>query len=414
LTVSAAYRAQLRRLLLALPLMIAAAVDAQADAITDRNTRANGLVVEAKLGTPPAIRVLAVAHTAAYEAVDALARHEPAHPTPSHRPAGAAVDAAIAAAHRVALMKLLAAQQASIEAAYKSALAQIEDGPARRAGIEAGERAAARVLAKRAEEMPAASAIYRPHAAAGTWVPTAEPAAVQWSQRQPWLMKHAAQFRPGPPPALNSDAWARDYNEVKAIGARASKLRSAEQTEIARFWEYSLPSIYYGVVGSVAQMPGRDVMRNARLFAAVAQAMDDAMISVFEAKYQYVFWRPVTAIRNGDLDGNDATERGASWSSLSESPLHPEYPSAHSILAAAVGTVLAGEIGTGPAPVLTTTSPTAKGVVRHWTGIEDFIVEVARARVYEVIHYCTSTEVGIEMGRSISRLAVAGLLASRP
>ena len=245
-------------------------------------------------------------------------------------------------------------------------------------------------------------------------MPTAEPAAVQWPQRKPWLLKNAAEVRPGPPPALNSDAWARDYNEVKAIGARASKLRSTEQTEIARFWEYSLPPIYFGVVRSVAQMPGRDVMRNARLFAAVAQAMDDAMISVFEAKYHYLFWRPVTAIRNGDLDGNDATEREASWSSLSESPLHPEYPSAHSILAAAVGTVLAAEIGDGPAPVLTTTSPTAKGVVRRWTTVEDFIDEVAWARVYEGIHFRTSTEVGVEMGRSIGRRAVAALLESQP
>lgn len=411
---SNALRIQWRGILPTLSLLLAVAFDAHADALIDWNTRANDLVVEAKLGTPPAIRVLAATHTAAYEAVDAPALHDLAHRTPSRRPPSAAVDAAIAAAHRVTLLKLLPGQQASIEAAYQSALAQIDDGPARRAGIEAGEQAAAHVLARRADEMAPATAPHRPHAAAGAYVPTAEPAAVQWPQRRPWLLKNAAEVRPGPPPALNSDAWARDYNEVKEIGARASKLRSTEQTEIARFWEYSLPPIYFGVVRSVAQMPGRDVMRNARLFAAVAQAMDDAMISVFEAKYHYLFWRPVTAIRNGDLDGNDATEREASWSSLSESPLHPEYPSAHSILAAAVGTVLAGEIGDGPAPVLTTTSPTAKGVVRRWTSVEDFIDEVAWARVYEGIHFRTSTEVGVEMGRSIGRRAVAALLESQP
>ncbi len=411
---SIALRAQSRRILLALPLLIAAAFDARADAITDWNTRTNDLVAEAKLGTPPAIRVLAVAHTAAYEAVGAIAVSALADLQQSQDMRSAAVEAAIAAAHRAALTKLLPAQQASIEAAYKSALAQIEQGPARQAGIEAGEQAAAHVLARRADEMTSKAAIYRPHAAPGAWVPTTEPAAVQWPQRKPWLLKSATEVRPDPPPALNSDAWARDYNEVKAIGGRVSTLRSAEQTEIARFWEYSLPSIYYGVVRSVAQMPGRDVAQNARLFAAVAQAMDDAMISVFEAKYHYVFWRPATAIRNGDLDGNDSTERDASWSSLSEAPLHPEYPSAHSILAAAVGTVLAAETGGDPTLVLTTTSPTAKGLVRRWTSIDEFVSEVARARVYEGIHYRTSTEAGIEMGRRIGRLAVAALLSSRP
>ncbi len=411
---STARHTKLRHVLPALSLLLAVAFDAHADAVIDWNTKANDIIVEAKLGTPPAIRVLAVAHTAAHEAVDALARQDPVRRTQPHRIPAAAADAAVAAAHRLTLTRLLPAQQASIEAAYGSALMQIEDGPARRAGIDAGERAAANVLARRADDMTSKAAIYRPHAAPGAWVPTAEPAAVQWPRRRPWLLGSAAEVRPDPPPALNSDAWARDYNEVKAIGSKASTLRSAEQTEIARFWEYSLPSIYYGVVRSVAQLPGRDVAQNARLFAAVAQAMDDAMISVFEAKYDYLFWRPATAIRNGDLDGNDATERDASWSPLSEAPLHPEYPSAHSILAAAVGTVLAADAGDGRTLALTTTSPTAKGVVRRWTSVDEFVSEVARARVYEGIHFRTSTEAGIEMGRRIGRLAAAALLSSRP
>ena len=163
-------------------------------------------------------------------------------------------------------------------------------------------------------------------------MPTAAPAVPQWSQRKPWLMTSAAQFRPGPPPALASDAWARDYNEVKALGGKVSTRRSAEQTEIARFWEYSLPPIYYGVVHSVARMPGREVAQNARLFAAVAQAMDDAMIAVFDAKYHYNFWRPATAIRNGDIDGNDgnrarsvvgAAHRRADAPRVSERAQHP-------------------------------------------------------------------------------------------
>jgi hypothetical protein len=188
----------------------------------------------------------------------------------------------------------------------------------------------------RTEDNTASPDVYRPHAAAGTYVPTVVPAVPQWSARKPWHMASAGQFRPAAPPALTSEEWARDFNEVKAFGGKTSSRRSVEQTEIARFWEYSLPPIYYGVVRSVADMPGRDVASNARLFATVAQAMDDALIGIFDAKYHYNFWRPVTAIRNGDIDGNDATQRDAAWSPLIDTPMHPEFPSGHSILAASV------------------------------------------------------------------------------
>ena len=219
-------------------------------------------------------------------------------------------------------------------------------------------------------------------------------------------MANAAQFRPAAPPALTSEAWARDYNEVKALGSKTSARRSAEQTEIARFWEYSLPPIYHGVLRSVALQPGRDVARNARLFAAAAQAMDDALISVFEAKYHYNFWRPATAIRNGDTDGNDATQREPGWASLIDAPMHPEYPSGHSILAAAVGTVLKADIGAGPMPPLSSSSPSAKGATRRWNSVDDFVQEVGDARIYGGIHYRAAIDSGAAMGRRIGELAV--------
>jgi len=159
-------------------------------------------------------------------------------------------------------------------------------------------------------------------------------------------------------------------------------------------------------VHSVTGAPGRQATQNARLLAAVAQAMDDAMIAVFDAKYHYNFWRPATAIRNGDIDGNDATARDASWTPLIDAPMHPEYPSAHGILAGAVGTVLKAELAGGPVPVLSTTSPTAKGITRRWTDIDAFVREVGNARVYEGIHYRTSTDIGTAMGRQIGELAM--------
>ena len=377
-----------KQIYVAVSLLAGVALNANADVITDWNIKAGEIVTESKLGTPPAIRTMAIVQTAVYEAVDAV------NP-------GTSVTAAVAAANRVTMTKLMPSAQASIDSAYQAALAQIADSPAKTAGVAAGEQAATAVLARRAEDGAASAESYRPHTTAGVYVPTATPAVTQWSQRKPWVMTSAAQFRPGPPPALTSEAWARDFNEIRTLGAKNSTRRSAEQTDIARFWEYSLPAIYFGVVRSVALAPGRDVTQNARMFAAVAQAMDDALISVFEAKYQYNFWRPTTAIRNADIDGNAATEREASWVPLVDSPMHPEYPSGHAILAGAVGAVVKADVGAARLPVLSTSSPSAKGATRNWTSIDDFVREVADSRVYAGIHYRTAVDVGAAMGKRI-------------
>ena len=220
-------------------------------------------------------------------------------------------------------------------------------------------------------------------------------------------MASAAEFRPGPPPRLDGEVWARDYNEVRELGARDSVRRNAAETEAARFWAATLPPIYHGLVRAVATLPGRNALDNARLFTAVTQASDDALTAVFDAKYQYAFWRPITAVRNGDLDGNDATERDPAWMPLIDTPMHPEYPCAHCIVAAAVGVVLEAELGGAGRVTLATTSPTAGGAVRTWSSVDAFVNEVAMARIAAGVHYRTSTEVGAEMGRRIGALAVA-------
>lgn len=386
---------QAARVAAMLPLL--AAGTAQADVVTDWNIRANDIVIESKLGTPPAVRVMALVQTAVHEAVKGAGR-------------GASLEAAVAAANRATLTKLLPAQQATTDKAYQAALAALPDSPAKAAGIAAGERAAATVLTQRAKDSVAAEN-YRPVTIAGAYVPTAAVAAPTWASRTPWLMTSAAQFRVSPPPALDSDVWARDYNEVKDVGARASAARSPEQTEIARFWEYSLPAIYHGAVRSVADQPGRDVARNARLLAAVAQAMDDGLIAVLDSKYHHHFWRPATAIRNGDIDGNEATHRDSAWAPLIDAPLHPEYPSAHATLAGAVGTVLKADAGRQPS-VLETTSPTAKGATRRWTDVDAFVREVADSRVYAGIHYRFSIDAGTALGQRVGELAVARLIAA--
>jgi hypothetical protein len=392
--------------------LLSAATSAQADAVVDWNLRAGQLVIDSKMGTPPAVRAMAIVQTAVDGAVNAITRrHPPLGPQPDDAP-GASVDAAVAAAHRVTLAKLMPTQQAAVDAAYTAALAAIPESASKTAGIAVGERAAALVLAARADDFAAVAEGYRPSVVAGAYVPTAAPAVPTWAQRKPWVLPSAQRFRPAPPPALTSERWARDYEEVRALGGKQSARRTPEQTEVARFWEFSLPSIYHGPVRSVASVQGRSTADNARLFAAVAQAMDDALIAVFDAKYHYHFWRPATAIRNGDIDGNDATEREPGWAAFTDTPLHPEYPSAHAVLAGAVGAVLKTEVGTRPMPVLSTASPSAKGAVRQWASADDLVREVAEARIYEGVHYRFSVEVGAAMGRAVGELAAQQLLAS--
>ena len=390
-----------RKAALAAAACLVAATHAHADSVTDWNIKAGEILGAAKLGTPPATRAMALVQTAVYDAVSSTASRKPADAVSS--------DAAVAAANRVTLLKLVPTQEAAITAAYQAELAKLPDGAAKAAGIAAGEQAATALLARRGDDGAATPDRYRPHTTPGAYVPTAAAAATQWPQRKPWTLSSPAQFRPGPPTALGSAHWARDYNEVRTLGAKASTQRSAEQTEIARFWDYSLPPVYHAVVRSVAHMPGRSVEQNARLLATASQAMDDGLIAIFDAKYHYNFWRPVTAIRNGDTDGNDATPTEAGWISLIDVPMHPEYPSAHSVLAGALASVLQAEVGNGKLPTLSTSSPTAGGATRRWNDLESFVSEVSQSRIWGGIHYRYSTEVGVAMGRKIGAQALAQL-----
>ena len=384
-----------------------ACLTARADVITEWNIRAGQVVVDAKLGAPQANSILAIVQTAVYEAANAISGRYGESMITIRQARGASVDAAVAAANRMVLAKLVPSRQRAIDSLYENALRLVEDGPAESEGIAVGEEAANALLALRAGDLLPAGESYRPFAVPGEYVPTVIPVATQHPNRKPWLMTNPAQFRPGPPPPLSSEVWSRDYNEIKALGSRNSTVRTAAQTEAARFWEETMPPVYCGIVCSIALMPGRDVTRNARLYAIVAQASDDALIAIMDAKYHYHFWRPITAIRNGDLDSNSATERDPSWTPFINTPMHPEYPCAHCIVSGTVGTILKAELGDSPSPTLTSTSNAAGGMKRSWGSIDDFMTEVANARIYDGVHFRTSTEVGTAMGKSIGELAIS-------
>ena len=383
--------------------MLAGALCADADVVTDANTRAAEIAAKHP-ATPPAVRTMAIVQVSVFEAVSAITGRYPAFRAKVTAPPGASVEAAVASATRTALLKLMPAQQAAIDADYQAALKPLADGRAKSDGIAVGEQAAAAILASCVDDGSVAPNTYQPHTTAGVYVPTMFPAVPHWGKRKPWVMASADQFRPGPPPSLTSETWKRDYAEIKALGGKNSTQRTAEQTAIAQFWEATAPVVYWPVVRSVANAPGRDVADNARLLAVAAMAMDDGLIAVFDAKYAYNFWRPVTAIRNADGDARDP-----GWTPFIDTPMHPEYPCAHCIVSASLGAVLSAELGTGPVPKLSSTSYTAGGAVRTWGSVADFVQEVAVARIYDGVHYRNSSEVGTAMGKAVGELAVKRL-----
>ena len=360
-----------------------------------------GTTTEIAIDGPNTIRTIALAENAVYEAVNAITARYPRDHVDLGPTQGASIDAAVAAASRAVLLHEAPLLAKQIDAAYTKALGAIADTEARARGISLGERAAADVIAKHTGDIGDIEP-YRPLTSPGAYVPTTFPLGYAVAQHQPWFLKSAAQFRPGPPPALKSALWAKDYNEIKAVGSATSTVRTTEQTGIARFWATALPDVHMGVVHSVARAPGREVTRNARLYAAVTAALNDTEISVFEAKYYYQFWRPITAIRNGDRDDNSATERDAGWTPLIVTPIQPEYPCAHCMIASTIAGVIRADIGREPMPTLQTTSNTAPGVTRQWTRTEDLVQEVSNGRMWDGVHYRNSTEVGNRMGEQVA------------
>jgi len=380
-----------------------------ADVVTDWNQSAGACVLEAKIYPFAGTRVMAIVHTAMFDAINSIEGRYTPYKFKVSAPTGSSPEAAGVAAAHAALVQLFPEQKSALDAAYAASLAQIPDGPGKTTGIAVGEEVAAKVLEWRASDGADAANTYRPITTPGTYVTTTFPIGTQWGSVTPWVMEHGSQFRPAPPPALSSAQWAADYNEIKEIGAKKSARRSSEQTEVARFWTITGPQSFDPIVRQLATTPGRSLSQNARLFALVEMAVADSYIAVFDAKYTFNFWRPITAIRNGDIDGNDATARDPGWEPLIDTPLHPEYPCAHCINSGAARAVLESEFGTGPNP-LTMSSTTAPGVVHKWASIAEYAEEVSLARIYGGIHYRNSTVVGKAMGKKLGELAVQNYL----
>ena len=385
------------------------ATAARSDVIMDWNAKADALATEKQLLNASNARGQAMLHIAMFEAVNAIDRRYAPYKLSLSADRAASREAAAASAAYDVLLALHPDKKADLDATLAGSLAGITENEAKSKGIELGKQAAAGIIALRANDGSNTPEDYRPATTAGVYVPTTIPIESTSSKIKPFAMTSASQFRAAPPPALTSETWTRDLNEIREIGSDTSARRSAEQTTIARFWFFTGPRTYNTIVRQIASNRKMDLVDCARLYALTSMASADAFIAVFEAKYAYNFWRPVTAIRNADLTSNPATPREASWQPLGVTPMHPEYPCAHCITASAVATVLQHVVG-NEIDEITLTSPTAAGVTRKWTRLQDYSDEVSSARIFAGFHYRFSTEAGKDMGRKIGDLAVTTLM----
>jgi hypothetical protein len=403
--------ANLRKVLLAVT-TLCAAPSAFANIITDWDEKAVAAVVPSLAGASPypPQRMIGMVHAAMFDAVNSIERRYrpylvqlPAEPTTSKEAAAAAAAAAV-------LATIDAKTAGDMKAALAAYLASIPDGAAKSNGVKLGEAVAAKVVEARANDGSDAPDAYRPRTTPGVYVPTALPWSSMWPNMKPFAMANPSQFRPNSPVALDSKEWAIDYNEIKEFGGQASAKRTAQQTEIARFWAFGPTAAYHPFARGLVTAKQMSVVDGARFMALVALGINDAIIAVLDAKYHYNFWRPITAIRNGDIDGNSATDREATWQPLLTTPMHPEYPCAHCIQGGAVAGVVKAVLGTEDIPEIEMNSLALPGVIRRWSNMAAFTEEIANARIWGGLHYRFSTRVGTQMGLQIGDYAVKNVM----
>jgi hypothetical protein len=382
----------------------------RADVVLDWNSYAAQAIVTVGGQVPPrALIRFAMVHLAIYDAVNAIegARFASYASVPIvERPASG--EAAAAAAAHAVLVALFPAQVADLEAKYEASLAALPDDVTKVNGILVGQQAASAILNARALDGRDATVNYVPGSGPGVWVPT--PPAFLAAQApetpfvQPFALNAASQFRPDAPFALTSEDWARDYNEVKALGSAVSSSRTADQTDIARFWSDNPPLQWNRAWRALSMTKGLGLADNARYFAMLTSASADALIACWEAKYYYNFWRPVTAIRAGDTDGNPETAPDPDWIGLVVAPPHPEYPAAHGCFSGASTETLTFFFGADDVDFsIDSAAPGVVNRVRTYSRFSDALAEVLDARIYGGMHYRNSTRIGANVGRQVSR-----------
>jgi len=348
---------------------------------------------------------LAIVHLAIYDAVNSIdGSHQP-YLVNAAAPAGASIDAAAAQAAHDVLVGLYPSQVASFDAALATSLGAIVDGSSKTDGIAVGRAAAQGILAARANDgRNDLSVVHTFTTGPGAWQLTppafAAPQTPWVAKTLPFTMTAPDQFRPGPPDALSSAEYAADLNEVKTYGALNSTARTADQTEVALFWAEHSGTQYSRNLRNISMAKGLSTAERARLFAVVDTAAADSLIGCLDAKYHYAFWRPITAIRNADTDGNRSTDADATWTPLLATPNHPEYLGAHGCLTSAVMEAMAGFFGTEQ--VAFDLDSTTSTKVHHYRSTKDAVKEIVDARTWGGLHYRTSSVKGGDLGAKVA------------
>lgn len=359
-------------------------------------------------------RTFAILHASIHDALNAIEPRYAAYTPGLPAAPRASGDAAVAAASREVLTRLVPEQAAMVEAAYGRALAAVRDGAAKTGGIATGQAAARATLNRRQADGAelAAQPAYVPRAGAGEYQFTAPfdfAALPGWARVQPFvidLREHATDA----PLALASEAYARDLAHVRDIGHVASRTRTADQTEIAKFWYEDSPLGWNRIAHTVVRERGLDPWEAARAFALLHFAMADGFIAGFEAKYRHRFWRPITAIHAAATDGNPLTEADPSWQPLLVTPPVPDHPSTHTVLGWAAAEVLIDLFGDRVRYDLT--SLTLPGVTRRYRGFSQAAEENGMSRVYAGIHFLNAVKEGRRQGRGIGRAVAEALPAT--
>ena len=384
-------------------------------------------------------RMYAMVHAAIHDALNAIDLRSRPYAFAADASAAASVDAAVAAAARDVLVSVIQTLPESPEcqangvaqanASYAGALAAIPDGPAKLDGVAVGQAAAAAIITLRAGDGADQNMFdfaYPPGTEPGEWRFTPDfalPLAFgpQWGTVTPFVLHQSSQFRPPPPYPLESARYAADYNEVKRLGGddiTTPSQRTPDETQIGLFWLESSPLAWNRLARSMAVERGLDEWENARLFALLNLAMADGYIASWEAKYHYRFWRPISAIRLGDTDGNPRTEGVLDWTPLQFTYPMPDHDSGHAVQGGVAAEILKLVLGTDDVAftACSTTLPPGSTcadpnpVVRSYTSFSQAADENAASRIYVGIHFRKAVENGVKHGQRIAAYAVHRLL----
>jgi len=388
------------------------------DAVLDWNNTALTAIETLELPPPIAGYCMAMAHAAIFDAVNSIiGDYQPYVAKASVLPGARAAAAAAQAGHDVLVVVMPPAAKSQLDSALHASLARLPNDQHTQDGVTVGKSVASRLLALRSGDGPFLDPTFpfiQPPVGPGVWIPDYPPFFGVFAgigQMQPFTMTSPSQFRPGPPPALTSPTFTRDFLEVKAFGSNNSTVRTQDQTNAALWWDDIDSVITWNVAAStMSHAHGFKISQNARLFALLNMTGHDAAVSVFDTKYSYMFWRPIQAIHRASTSGNPLLTADPNWMPLLPTPPFPEYSSAHATHSGASTGVLLAFFGDGYNPFSLTDNKANPSITRSFTSIGQAMDELISARVWVGFHYRSSDIVGKQVGRRISSFALSHFL----